>query len=131
MYRYLIVLLWFVSCRNTTPDYSLDYIQGTWLRYESTDSREDSMVIEVIEDTAFVLSSSAQSDFPIGSVKWLSINPVARDAQNDQGDFVLQDLSGSGVFFNATLFIQNDSVFNLNSLDFPSAPGGKQSWKRN
>ena len=130
MYRLLIIVFAFTSCRNNTPDYNNDVLQGSWLRYESTDAREDSMIVNIKGDTAFIQFSSNQSDFTIGTMKWISITPVARDAQNDQGDFTLLDLSGSGSYYNATIFVQSDSTFTLNSLDFPSAPGGKQSWKR-
>ena len=130
MYRFLFCLLIFTSCRDNQSDYSVDILQGTWLRYESTDAREDSMIIDIRLDTAFVLYSNALSDFSIGTHKWMSITATARDVQNDIGDFTLMDLSGSGLYYNAKLFIENDSMFTLNSLDFPSAPGGRQSWRK-
>lgn len=113
----------FAACQNASPRYSLDILQGNWLRISSTDTRSDSMFVHIDNDSAKVLFAPISSDFVIGQKKWDGLTAIV-----EGGDFELSDLSGDGKTWQAAITMNNDSSLELKSLDYPNAPGGEQSW---
>lgn len=126
-FRYLffvvVIMVSFAACQNASPRYPLDTLQGNWLRISSTDTRSDSMLVYVNNDSAKVLFAPITSDFVIGQKKWASLKAIV-----ESGDFELYDLSGDGRSWKATITMNSDSSLELKNLDYPNAPGGEQSW---
>lgn len=124
-----LLLLGFSACSTESPLYDLDDLQGKWLRISSNDTRSDSMILEVRNDSAVILHAPSGSNFASGQVKWRSLNPIARP-----GDFECTDLSANGERWPATIYVAGISAttisgeIDLSSQKFSNAPGGNQIW---
>lgn len=125
----LLIAALFCQCRQH-PEYLLDDIQGNWIRIESTNYRSDSMQIDVVNDAGIIIGLPVSSNFILGQTKWLNISSVPRGNRSGYGDFILNDLSSNGIPYEATIFLDNDTIF-LNNISSPTALGGKQVWVRN
>jgi len=117
--------LFFYQCSDQTPDYELEFLQDQWFRVSSTDLRSDSMIIQIIDDKAEIISIKDSSFFKLGQLKWSAIQPISGD-----GDYSFNDWNSDSSFSNAIINIQNDSTLEVMHQQYPNAPGGYQIWQR-
>lgn len=125
----VLFLAIFAACATDSPRYDKGALAGRWLRIASTDTRSDSMVIEVRGDTAQIVWVPDSSNFEVGQLKWLKIIEVV-----EEGDFLCSDLSADGDRWEASiLIIGKDSLPNTCEVinrKYPNAPGAIQEWVR-
>ena len=55
----------FGACSTSSPRYEVAVLQGNWLRIESTDTRSDSMIVTVQNDSAIIVSVPDSSNFEV------------------------------------------------------------------
>lgn len=129
MKKYFLLILIafsFIRCEEDYIFYELDFLQGDWQRIESTDYRNDSMVVFVNNDSAKIVSIPNNLFFKNDQLKWTSITSISSD-----GNFSLEDWSSDSTFSPAIIYVINDSVIELKHTVYINAPGGFQKWKRN
>lgn len=126
----MTILVLFAACRDTQPEYDTGFLKGEWIRLASTDSRSDSMVVEVNMQQSTIKYVPATSNFQVSDTKWQMIYSTSRDALTKRGDFKLSDLNGGGRVSDATIFVLDSDNIEVRSIDFPNAPGGYQLWTR-
>lgn len=117
----------FSRCEVPQPRYSLDLLQGAWLRVSSSDPRSDSMVVEIRNDSAVIIQLPSTSNFILGQTKWRSIKAIA-----GFGDFEFLDLSADSNSYTTFITIDidgQDTLLDLTNRDYPAAPGGRQLWE--
>ena len=105
----LACLLGLASCITPEPDcdpeqHDLSTLAGEWIRVLSNNPSNDGMEVTVIGDEG-VVSDQASSGFGVGSVKWRNI------VSDGQGGFDYQELGSDGNYYEATMDIQEDSIF--------------------
>ncbi|BDS13612.1 hypothetical protein [Aureispira anguillae] len=126
----LLLLLGVISigaCRPDKTSYELHDLEGDWRRTWSTDYRSDSMIVRILpkSDSAFITFSPTSSDFTNGQVKWEGIHPTVGDIH-----FQLYDLSADSTPLKANIVLKSATKLELNSVDYPDAPGGVQEWEK-
>ena len=105
----LACLLGLAACITPEPDcdpeqHDLSTLAGEWIRVLSNNPSNDGMEVTVIGDEG-VVSDQASSGFGVGSVKWRNI------VSDGQGGFDYQELGSDGNYYEATMDIQEDSIF--------------------
>jgi len=123
LFIFVVFCLSITACQVPEPKYTLDILQGSWLRTWSTDSRSDSMEIAIDNNIATIVFVPFGSDFVVGEKKWTGISSIA-----DGGDFDLLDYSADTLSYNSIINMKGDSTLELVSETYPNAPGGKQLW---
>ena len=124
-------LLGLAACGTQSPEYDLEVLQGKWQRLYSSDTRSDSMVLEVRGDSAVILYVPTGSNFNTGQVKWRGITSVV-----EPGNFTCADLSADGDRWQAAIFMIDDETgatpeaCEVVNQNYPDAPGGVQGWER-
>lgn len=118
----LFCLAKMMACRTDSLGHNVKKLEGEWRRVWSTDYRSDSMIVSLKGDSAVITYVSPNNDFMIGQVKWLGIMPVVDE------NFELYDLSVDSSLGKARMEMLSDTNFFLINLDYPDAPGGKQTW---
>ncbi|MCH2021728.1 MAG: hypothetical protein MK207_04535 [Saprospiraceae bacterium] len=121
----IIFFLGISACQVPEPEYSLDILQGTWLRVWSTDVRSDSMEISIDNNIGTIVYVPASSDFVVGTKKWTNIASIA-----EAGDFNLLDLSADTLSYNSIINMKSDTTLEIVSEGYQNAPGGKQLWTK-
>ncbi len=126
----MTISMLFGACRRPAPEYDTGFLKGEWIRLSSTDSRSDSMVVEVDMQESIIKYVPATSNFQVGNTKWRNIYTTSRDQLTKRGDFKLSDLSGSKQVSESTIFVLDANNIEVRSIDYPNAPGGYQLWTR-
>ncbi len=123
LFIFVVFCLSIAACKVPEPKYSLDILQGTWLRTWSTDWRSDSMEISIVNNIATIVFVPSSSDFIVGEKKWTDISSIS-----EAGDFKLLDFSADTLSYNSIINMKGDSTLEIVSEAYSNAPGGKQLW---
>lgn len=107
--------------QQTTHEYTLDDLQGTWLRTGGNHTGNIGMIIEVTENDGVIVDPTT-SGFQVDDVKWMNILP------NDISDFAHSELGSDYNYYSAIIDFQSDDVIWI-SVD-AAGPGNYQEWTR-
>lgn len=141
IYALFVVLITMVSCSEDNPlindnqnnndddnnnndpavTYTIDDLQGTWLRTGGNHTGNIGMVVEVIDNDGIIVDP-IDSGFQVDDVKWMNIVP------NDTSDFTHSELGSDYNYYSAIIDFQSDDVFWI-IVDSGGA-GNYQEWTR-
>lgn len=124
----LLALTW-VGCNNEDPDNPMDdfdeqaelsKLADTWVRVLSNAPGNDGMKVTVSGDNAPV-TDAASSQFNVGDIKWMDIEPVAENM------YTHQELGSDGNYYDAEMELDVDTIrVEVNQ----SGSGNIQKWVR-
>jgi hypothetical protein len=125
----LILGLSFSSCRKNNPLYSLDDLQGEWIRIQSNKPFYDSMVVNVEESIARIENIRPNNYFGLGDIKWRQIAP------NRDSVFSYEELASDGNYYSGIIILSKNIVDSADILFvFPELSSGEngdeQIWIR-
>ncbi|RSK40259.1 hypothetical protein [Mangrovimonas spongiae] len=136
IYLFALLLITIMSCsqddnpfinenNNNNPDnetsYTLDDLQGTWLRTGGNHEGNEGMIINIIDENG-VIVDPVTSGFEIDDVKWMNIQA------DDINDFTHSELGSDYNYYSANINFQSDDVIWI-SVD-ASGAGNYQEWTR-
>lgn len=121
--------LCFSACRKNDPIYSLDDLQGEWIRIQSNKPFYDSMVINVEESIGRISNIRANNYFDLGDIKWDQISP------NRDSVFSYEELASDGNYYSGSIILAKNLVDSTDILFVQpelssGANGDDQIWVR-
>lgn len=128
LFAAVLLQLGLASCQKNSPIYSLDDIQGEWIRIQSNKPIYDSMVVEIDQSIGRVLNISPNNYFSLGEIKWRDISP------SSDSTFSYEDLGSDGNYYSGRLILSKNTD-NIDLLfvlpEAYSGPNGdEQVWVR-
>ena len=106
---------------NEAVPYTIEDLQGTWLRTGGNHTGNEGMIMEVLDNDGIIVDP-VTSGFQVDDVKWMNITP------DDMNDFTHSELGSDYNYYSATINFQSDDVFWI-SVDAGGA-GNYQEWTR-
>lgn len=99
----MLLLLSLTSCRKNNPIYSLEDLQGEWIRSQSNKPAYDSMVVEIDQSIGRILNISPNNYFSLGNIKWRDISP------SSDSTFSYEDLGSDGNYYSGRIILSKNT----------------------